>query len=111
MFAKTLLQSFVYNVVDVFSFPSKEVKEIYQQNRIIKCFIYLILTDTDSCYFQFIFVCESRSNISKKESCDLIFKTALQSKLKERLDMSDKFYDQFGCHNTQTSWIVRYRIN
>ena len=41
MFAKTSLQSFIYDVVDDFCFPTHEVKEIYQQSRIIKCFIYL----------------------------------------------------------------------
>ena len=93
MFAKNSLQSFVYDVIGVFCFPANEVKEFYQQSRIIKCFIYLILTDTDSCFLQFLFVWNSRSNISEKESRNLIFKILLQSKLKERLDTSDKFYD------------------
>lgn len=102
IFVKTSLQSFIYDVVDDFCFSTQEVKEIYQQSRIIKCFIHLILTDTDSCSLQFIFVCDSRSNISEKESGDLIFKIALQSKLKERLDTSDKIYDQFSCQKTLT---------
>ena len=51
---------------------------------------YLILTDTDSCLLQFFSVCDSRSNISKKESRGLIYKMMLQSKLKERFDTSDK---------------------
>ena len=102
IFVKTSLQSFIYDVVDDFCFSTQEVKEIYQQSRIIKCFIHLILTDTDSCSLQFIFVCDSRSNISEKESGDLIFKIALQSKLKERLDTSDNIYDQFSCQKTLT---------
>ena len=89
-------------MVDDFCFSTQEVKEIYEQSRIIKCFIHLILTDTDSCSLQFIFVCDSRSNISEKESGDLIFKIALQSKLKERLDTSDNIYDQFSCQKTLT---------
>lgn len=68
MFPKVSLQSFVYNVIDVFCFPSKEVKEIYQQNAIIKCFVYLFLVDTDSWSLQFIFVCKLNSTISEKES-------------------------------------------
>ena len=39
--------------------------------------------------------------MSEKELHNLISKIALQSKLKERLDMSDKFFDQFDCRNTQ----------
>ena len=31
----------------------------------------------------------------------MILKILLQSKFKERLDTSDKFYDHFGCHNTK----------
>ena len=68
MFAKTLLQSLIYDVINVFCFATNQVKETYQQNRLIKCFIYLILADTDSCLLQFLFVCDSRSNISAKES-------------------------------------------
>ena len=102
IFVKTSLQSFFYDVVNDFCFSTQEVKEIYQQSRIIKCFIHLILTDTDSCSLQFIFVCDSRSNINEKESRYLIFKIALQSKLKERLDTSDKIYDQFSSQKTLT---------
>ena len=46
------------------------------------------------------FVCNSRFIISKKESRNLIFKMLLQSELHKRLAASDKFYDQFGCRNT-----------
>ena len=31
MFAKTLLQSFVYNMIDVFSFPNQVLQEIYEK--------------------------------------------------------------------------------
>ena len=54
----------------------------------------------DSCSLQFLFVYNSRSNISKKESQNLIFKLLLQSNLREGSDNSDKFYNQFGCRNT-----------
>ena len=37
----------------------------------------------------------------KKKSQNLIFKIALQSKLKERLDTLVKLYDLFDCHNIQ----------
>ena len=66
----------------------------------IKGFIYLILTDTDNCLLQFIFVCNSKSTVSEKDSRNLIFQTMLQSKLKNRLDTSNKFYDHFNCRNT-----------
>ena len=58
------------------------------------------MTDTDSCFLQFLFVWDSRFQISEKESRNLIFKILLQSKLKKRLDTSDKFYDYIGWGNT-----------
>ena len=58
------------------------------------------LTDTDSCSLQFFSVCNSRFIISGKESRNLLFKMLLQSELHKRLAASDKFYDQFGCRNT-----------
>lgn len=66
MFSKVSLQSFIYDVIDGFCFQSKEDKEIYQQNSIIKCFIYLILADADSCSLQFfLFVIQSQRLVKK----------------------------------------------
>ena len=60
MFSKVSLKSFVYDIIDIFCFPDEDVKEIYDKNKIIKCFVYLILTDTDSCSLQFTFIAELR---------------------------------------------------
>ena len=57
------------------------------------------MTDTDSCLLQFIFVCNSKTTISGKDSCNLIFQVMLQSKLKHRLDTSNDFYDKFDFRN------------
>ena len=48
MFAKTSSVSFIYNVIDIFVFPSEKVNNFYSKHRILKCLPYLILTDTDS---------------------------------------------------------------
>ena len=42
MFSKTSIQSFVYDLIDIFMFPTDDVKEIQ------KCFLYQNLTDTNS---------------------------------------------------------------
>ena len=68
MFSKVSLKAFVYNLVDIFCFPDEQVEEIYAVNNIIKCFIYLILTDTDSCSIQFLFVNDLKSNISESKA-------------------------------------------
>ena len=57
MFCKTLIQSFVYDLIDVFIFPDEEISKIYDQYKIQKCFLYQKLTDTDSTFiFLFLFV-------------------------------------------------------
>ena len=94
MFSKLSLRRFVYDVIDIFCFPDEEVREIYEKHKIIKTFVYLILTDTDSCSLQFTFITELESNISEDEARKLIFEILLLKK-GERLDTSDEFFDQF----------------
>ena len=99
MFSKVSLKSYVYDIIDVFCFPNEEVLEIYAQNHIIKCFVYLILTDTDSCSIKFLFVSDIKSNITESDTRKLIFKIIMQSKIGSRIDASDTFFKQFDCHN------------
>ena len=58
MFSKLFLKSFAYDFLETFSFPTEERRKIYYRNSIIKCHIYLNVTDTDSCSFFILFVCE-----------------------------------------------------
>ena len=60
MFSNVSLKSFVYDIIDIFCFLDEDVNEIYDKNKIIKCFVYLILTDNDSCSLQFTFIAERR---------------------------------------------------
>ena len=82
MFVKVSLMSFVYNIIDVFCFPTTEVLDIYKQKKIIKCIVFLNSTDTDRGSVSFVFVCDFESNISETDARHLIFKIMLQSKLK-----------------------------
>ena len=41
MFAKVWLMSFVHNAINVFSFSTTLVFDIYRQNKIIKCLTFL----------------------------------------------------------------------
>ena len=70
MFAKISLKYFVYNIIDVFCSPTEEIKMIYDKHDIIKCFMYLNLTDTDSfsCFFNFIY---KKNATSKKGSQEI----------------------------------------
>ena len=93
MFGKILLKSFVLDMIDVFYFPTEEVKTNYDKYDIIKCHMYLNLTDTDSCSCNFI--CKKECNIKQSESRNLVFQILKQSKIAGRLDVSDPFWSQF----------------
>ena len=56
MFSKVSIKSFVYDLIDVFMFPSQDVQKIYQKYKINKCYLYQNLTDTDSTSLFFIFI-------------------------------------------------------
>ena len=65
MFAKISSKSFVYDLIDVFCFPTEEVRKTYDQHDIIKCHMYLNLTNTDSCScFSILFV---KNNVTSKK--------------------------------------------
>ena len=72
MFAKVLLESFVYDLTETFSFPNARANEIYNYYMIERVFPSSTLTDTDSIYMFFIFIC-------KPESCapDSVFRDVL----------------------------------
>ena len=56
MFTKTSLQSFIYDMIDIFCFPDKAIQKIYEKYKIKKCFLYQNLTDTDSTSLFFVFI-------------------------------------------------------
>ena len=101
MFSKVSLKAFVYDLIDIFCFPDEEIEEIYAVNNILRCFIYLILTDTDSCSIQFLFINDLKSTISENKARDLIF-GILILKLAQRLDISNDFCAAFKCQNKKT---------
>ena len=111
MFSKISLKAYVYDIIGVFCFPDEEVKGIYAKNYIIKCFLYLILTDTDNCSVKFVFVSDLKSKITEKETRNLIFQILLQSKVGPRLDKSDDFYKKFDfCNKKKNKQVVLYEV-
>ena len=105
MFSKISLKSFVYDVIDIFCFPYDIISEIYERNDILKVFIYLILTDTDSCSLQFTFINRLSSNISEDRARDIIFEILIL-KLRDRLDTSHKYFERFSCRDPTTKKVV-----
>ena len=98
VFSKVSLKAFVYDLIDIFCFLDDEVEEIYARNNVIRCFIYLILTNTDSCSIQFLFINNLKSSITEEKARDLIFDIIIL-KFGQRLDTSDDFYAKFLCQN------------
>ena len=101
MFAKTYLQSFVYDMIDVFCFPDEAVQEICKKYSIEKYFLYQNLTDTDSTSLFFIFICDFGCSINEKESKKVLFEVMIASKILKRLDLSDDFWDTFNVQNKE----------
>lgn len=64
IFAKGPLVSFIYGVIDVFAFPKEYVRGTFDKNDILKCCLYLILTDADSTALFFVFVRKIQCSIT-----------------------------------------------
>ena len=92
MFAKLSIKSFVYDMIDVFCYPNDEIKEIYNRYQIEKCLLYQNLTDTDSTSLFFLFICSFDSELPESEARKVIFECIINSKILERLDLSDDFW-------------------
>ena len=57
MFSKVSIKSFVYDLIDVFMFPTDEIKKNYQKYKVNQCYLDQNLTDTDSTsIFLFLYV-------------------------------------------------------
>ena len=96
LFSKTSIQSFVYNLINVFTFPDDVVKKIYEKNEIQKCFFFQNLIDTDSTSLFFIFICKLLCYINEKTARNIIFKVLTKSKVLNSLDLSNDFWEQFN---------------
>ena len=99
VFSKSSIQTFVYDLIDVFMFPDDVVEEIYEKNEIQKCFLFKNLTDTDSTSLFFIFIGKLSCSINEKTARNIIFEVLTKSKVLKRLDLSNAFREQFNVQN------------
>ena len=99
MFSKVSLKSFVYDLIDVSMFPNEDTRKIYDEYQVQKCYLQQDLTDTDSTSVFFIFICHLGCSVDERKSRDIIFKVIIKSKIIDRLDLSDDFWDQFRVQN------------
>ena len=84
MFSKTSIQSFVYDIIDVFMFRNEDIQKIYESYEIQKCFLYQNLADTESASVFFVFIYNLSYSMDEKKCRDIIFEV-LKSKLLEGL--------------------------
>ena len=96
---KISLTSFIYNCIDTFCFLNEETSLIYTHHKIIKVLPYLLMTDTNSGSLEFIEIAEDTCNCGEQEMRDILFKIFLDNKIRQRLDLSSKFFEQFGKRN------------
>ena len=62
MFAKLSLMSFIYEILETFSFPDENVCSIFKKHGLEEVYIYHISTDTDSTSLKFLFICDLNSD-------------------------------------------------
>ena len=103
---KMSLKSFVYDITDVFCSPDNKVKGIFDKNNIQKCFLYLNLTDIDSCSMFFISICKLECCIPESDFRNVLFEIFKHSKIVPRLDVSDNFWQQFNMQNKGTRKVM-----
>ena len=99
MFSKIPLKSFVCDLIDIFMFPNNVTKTTYHQYKVQKCFLYHNLTYTDKTFVFFVFICELGCAVDEGKSKQIIFEVMIKSKIFNRPDLFDDFWDQFGAQD------------
>ena len=99
MFAKILLESFVYDLTETFVFPKAQTKEIYNYYMTEIIFLYSILTDTDSICIFFIFICKLESFAPDSVFRDVLFEVIIKNDVLHRFDTSHKFWKKYRVRN------------
>ena len=99
MFSKVSIKNFFHDLIDVFMFPNEEIKKIYDEYNVQRCYLYQNLTDTDSSSVFFVFICNLSCSADERKSSDIIFEVMKTSKIFDRLDLSNDFWNQFEIQN------------
>lgn len=68
MFVKVFCSRLYINMIDTFAFPNNFARDVYFQNKMIKCIPYLILSNTESGVFMLIFIFELDCSITEEDS-------------------------------------------
>ena len=88
--------SFIYEMLETFCCPEKEVQEIYDKYLIEKIHIYHVLIDTDSTYLKFLFISDPKGDICEQKHRDIIFEVIIASEIYNRFDSSHESWEKFS---------------
>ena len=69
--------------------------------------MYQNLIDTNSTLLFFIFICNLDCSVNEKDSRKILFEVMIASKIFQRLDLSDDFWDKFNVQNKEIKKQVR----
>ena len=101
MFAKLSLESFIYNVVETFCFPTEKISSLYKKIPYRECWNFShVLADTDRKALKFIFTSDPNRDLPEDIFRDLPFQVIVTSKVYKRFDSSHKFSDILGVGKT-----------
>ena len=64
--------------------------------------MYQNVTDTDSTSLFFVFICDLNCQVNERHSRNVIFEVMINSKIFERLDLSNEFWSRFDVQSTST---------
>ena len=100
LLAKTSIFSFVYDMIDLFYFPedNPKVQAIFHKHKIKKIFLYQNVMSTNSTPLFFVFIWQ----LNEKDSKNVIFEAMINSKIFERLDLSNGLCFQYNKRDTST---------
>ena len=96
IFAKLSSMSFIYEMLETFSFTDEKVQKMYDKYLIEKVHIYYVLTETDSTCLQFLFISNSESEICEKKYRDIIFEVIVASEIYNKFDSSHEYWEKFS---------------
>ena len=86
MFAKRYLESFIYDLVETFSFLQKKIVDLNKKYQTVEFFH--ILTDTEGPALKFIFISDPNSDFPEGIFRDITSEVIVMSKIYKKLDNS-----------------------
>ena len=107
-FVKTSLESFTYDLTEIFFFLNKNTQEIYETYLIKKISPYSVLTDTDYICVFVIFIYKPECYLPDSQFRDVLFEVIKTNRIVERFDTSDEFWDRYSIRKKSLNKTLGY---